>query len=49
MSILLSGSGTYNNPYHLDFTNDVFAKSLVLIKYDFFKDTLPVFLENFNT
>jgi hypothetical protein len=49
MPILLSGSGTFNNPYNLDHTNDVFAKSLVLIKFDFFKDKLPVFLENFNT
>lgn len=48
MSILLAGSGTYNNPYMLDFVEDSFAKSLVLIKYDFFKDKLPVFLENFN-
>ena len=49
MPILLSGSGTFNNPYNLDYINDVFAKSLVLIKYEFFKDKLPVFLENFNT
>lgn len=49
MPILLSGSGTFNNPYNLDYTHDVFAKSLVLIKFDFFKDKLPVFLENFNT
>jgi hypothetical protein len=48
MPILLSGSGTFNNPYNLDYVGDVFAKSLVLIKFDFFKDKLPVFLENFN-
>ena len=49
MPILLSGAGTFNNPYNLDFVDDVYAKSLVLIKFDFFKDKLPVFLENFNT
>jgi hypothetical protein len=49
MSILLAGSGTFNNPYLVDFTNDSYAKSLVLIKYDFFKEKLPVFLENFNS
>ena len=48
MPILLAGGGTFNNPYHLDFIEDSYAKSLVLIKYDFFKDKLPVFLENFN-
>lgn len=49
MSILLAGSGTFNNPYLVDFMNDSYAKSLVLIKYDFFKEKLPVFLENFNS
>ena len=49
MPILLAGSGTYNNPYLLDFIDDTYAKSLVLIKYDFFKETLPIFLENFNS
>jgi hypothetical protein len=49
MSILLAGNGTYNHPYNLDFVNDPFAKSIVLIKYDFFKETFPVFLENFNS
>jgi hypothetical protein len=48
MPILLAGAGTFNNPYYLDFIEDSFAKSLVLIKYDFFKDKLPIFLENFN-
>ena len=49
MPILLAGAGTFNNPYNLDYVEDVLAKSLVLIKFDFFKDKLPVFLENFNT
>lgn len=49
MPILLAGSGTYNNPYKIDFIEDTYAKSLVLIKYDFFKEKLPIFLENFNS
>jgi hypothetical protein len=49
MPILLAGSGTYNNPYVFDFQNDTYAKSIALIKFDFFKDKLPYFLENFNS
>jgi hypothetical protein len=49
MPVLLAGNGTFNNPYNLDFQNDIFVKSLVLLKFDFFKDKLAIFLENFNS
>ena len=49
LPILLAGSGTYNHPYMLDFIEDTIAKSLVLIDFEYFKDKLPVFLENFNS
>mmetsp|Transcript_41110 Transcript_41110/g.62469 ORF Transcript_41110/g.62469 Transcript_41110/m.62469 type:complete len:409 (+) Transcript_41110:2758-3984(+) len=49
MPILLAGAGTFNHPYKLDYERDIYAKSLVLIKFDFFQDKLPIFLENFNT
>lgn len=49
MHILLEGSGTFDSPYYIDYKNDSFVKSLVLVKFDFFKDKLPIFLENFNT
>ena len=49
MAILIGGSGTYNTPYELDFLNDVLLKSLALIKFDYFKDKLPYFFENFNS
>lgn len=49
MSILLAGNGTFNNPYNIDFQNDVYAKSLVLLRYEFFRDKLPIWLQNFNT
>jgi hypothetical protein len=49
MPILLAGSGTYHHPYFLDYRDDVYAKSLVLIKYSFFYDKLSVFFENFNS
>lgn len=49
MPILLAGNGTFNNPYNVDFHEDVFAKSLVLLKFEFFREKLPIFLENFNS
>jgi hypothetical protein len=48
-AILLAGNGTFNNPYLLDFRLDTYAKSIVLVKFDFFKDKLPIFLENLNS
>lgn len=47
--ILLAGNGTFNNPYNLDFQDDIYVKSLVLLKFDFFQDKLAIFLENFNS
>ena len=49
MTVLLAGSGTFNTPYNLDFVNDAYAKSLVLIKFEYFLDKLPIFFENFNS
>jgi hypothetical protein len=49
MPVLLSGVGTFNNPYLLDFIEDPYVKSLALIQFDFFKEKLPHFFENFNS
>lgn len=49
MPVLLAGSGTFNTPYNLDFIDDTFAKSLVLIKFEYFAEKMPIFLENFNS
>ena len=49
MPILLAGSGTYHHPFFLDYRDDAYAKSLVLVKYSFFYDKLSVFFENFNS
>jgi hypothetical protein len=49
MNILLSGSGTFNHPYKLNYQEDAYTKSLALIKFDYFYDKLPIFLENFNS
>lgn len=49
MPLVLAGSGTFNSPYLFDFIEDTYAKSLVLIDYEFFKDKLPPFFENFNS
>lgn len=48
-TILLAGNGELNNPYYIDYTNDSYAKSIALIQFGFFKDKLPVFMENFNS
>jgi hypothetical protein len=49
MTIILSGSGTFNTPYHLEFKDDPYVKQIALINYDFMYDKLPPFLENFNS
>ena len=49
MPILAAGAGSFNHPYKIDYINDTYAKSLVLIDQNFFGDKLPVFLENFNS
>lgn len=49
MPLLIAGSGTFSNPYLLDFKDDAYVKSLVLIHFDYFKERLPLFLENFNS
>ena len=49
MPIILSGNGTFNHPYQFDFETDTFAKSIVLIHFEYLKDKLPVFLQNFNS
>jgi len=49
MPVVLAGSGTFNSPYYVDFMEDPYAKSLALIHFDFFKDKLPPFMENFNS
>lgn len=48
-AILLAGNGTLNSPYMLEFFDDTFAKSVALMKLEFFRDKLPIFFENFNT
>mmetsp|Transcript_4035 Transcript_4035/g.6815 ORF Transcript_4035/g.6815 Transcript_4035/m.6815 type:complete len:761 (+) Transcript_4035:2773-5055(+) len=48
-SFLCSGKGTFNHPYAVEYASDPLVKSLVLIKYDYLKDKLPVFFENFNS
>jgi hypothetical protein len=48
-AILLAGNGTLNSPYMLEFFDDTFAKSVALLKLEFFRDKLPIFFENFNT
>jgi hypothetical protein len=49
MNILLAGAGTFNHPYKINYEEDSYAKSIVLIKYEFLKEKLPIFLENFNS
>lgn len=49
MPILLAGAGSATQPYRVDFMDDAYVKSLVLINYDFLKDKLTPFLENANS
>ena len=49
MPILLAGNGTYNHPYKVDFVEDAYVKSLVMMNIPFLQDKLPPFLENFNS
>lgn len=49
MPILLAGVGTFNNPFMLDFIDDPYVKSIVLLNFDYFKEKLPLFFENFNS
>ena len=48
-AILMAGSGTFSSPYKLEYEEDTLAKSVVLLKFEFFKDKLPIFFENFNS
>lgn len=49
MTILLGGSGTFNNPYYVNFEEDPLAKSLVYFSKEYLKPKLPIFFENLNT
>jgi len=47
--ILIAGAGTYNHPYNLDYLNDPYVKSIVLMNLKYLQDKLPAFMENFNS
>ena len=49
ITLLLSGAGTFNSPYLLDFEGDSYAKSLACFNKEELKPTLPLFFENLNT
>lgn len=46
---MLAGSGTYAQPYALNFTEDPLAKSLVILNPPMLKSRLPLFMDNLNT
>lgn len=45
---MLSGCGTFNSPYYLNFENDPYAKALVYLNEDKMKKDLPLFFNNLN-
>ena len=49
MTILVSGAGTYNNPYNIDYENDPYVKSIVMINKKQLKMRLPMFFENLDS
>lgn len=46
---MLSGSGTFNSPYSLNFEHDALAKSIVYFNKETLKEPLPLWFENLNT
>lgn len=49
MPILLAGAGTYSHPFKIDYIEDSYVKSVVLINQTVLQEKLPPFLENFNS
>lgn len=49
ITLMLTGSGTFNSPYHVNFEGDPYAKSLVCFNKEELKPKLPLFFENLNT
>ena len=47
--MLLSGSGSHNNPYQLNFDEDPLAKSVVYFNAHTLSQHLPLFFRNLNT
>ena len=48
INLMLSGCGTFNSPYYLNFENDPYAKALVYLNEDKMKKDLPLFFNNLN-
>jgi len=44
--ILISGTGTYNNPYNLEYQNDPLVKSVLLLNKKELRNVLPLYFEN---
>lgn len=49
LTLMLSGSGTFNSPYFCNFEDDALAKSIVYFHKATLKDSLPLWFENLNT
>lgn len=49
MEVMCAGVGTFNHPFRVNYQDDPYLKQIVFLKFDFLKDKLPVFLDNFNT
>ena len=48
VNLMLSGCGTFNSPYYLNFENDPYAKALVYLREERMKKDLPLFFNNLN-
>eukprot|EP00347_Sterkiella_histriomuscorum_P018113 403346737 len=49
MIILISGTGSFNNPYNLGYNDDPYIKSILLLNKKQLKPKLPMFLENLDS
>lgn len=45
---MLSGCGTFNSPYYLNFEKDPYAKALVYLREEKMKKDLPIWFNNLN-
>jgi len=48
MTMLVSGLGSFNSPYHLNHMEDPYIKQIVLFNYKFLKDKLPIYFDYLN-
>ena len=49
MILLLSGSGSFNNPYHINYEHDPYVKSILFLNKQELRNKLPMYFENLDS